>query len=62
MKLGDYTEDEFYDMVEEGMESAIDHVASLNEWMTCKRALARWVAKIDSEMDRFAQDQEHEIE
>jgi hypothetical protein len=62
MHLGEYTEDEFYDSVEEGMEDAIDGVASLGEWEACKRAIARWIAKIDGEMDQFAQNREHEID
>lgn len=60
--LGEYSEDEFYEFVEDGMEQAIDRVASHSEWAACKRAIARWIEKIDGEYDQIARNEEHGIE
>lgn len=51
MRFGEFTDSEFDAMVEEGMENAIDKVASRAEWESCKRAIARWVAQQDAEVD-----------
>lgn len=58
----DPDEDEYFHRITAAMEEIdnhpMDHVASLPEWEMFKRALARWVEKIDGEMDEWARQQE----
>jgi hypothetical protein len=56
MRIGEYTKAEFLELIEQGLEDAIDRVASRSEWATFKVALDAWVRKVDSEIDKLPED------
>lgn len=54
MNIGPVSEDQFYMMIDEGMEQAVDHIASRLEYERFLSALARWVKQQEAEVERAA--------